>query len=210
MSISFIKFLLKYITLELNQKNMKDTLITIILSLFLAMPLHAAGEKGGSGGSGGSGGNGGSGGSGGSSASGGSSSAGGGSGDYTNSSSFDDELRRITFEIEKVGNIEGALKDLEIYVYENPTNASGWNMIGFASRKLGKFEDAEIYYNTGLEIDPEHEGILAYQGELYLQTNRYNKALGNLDKLKDLCNFNCYEKVELAEAIATYELENNL
>ena len=39
----------------------------------------------------------------------------------------------------KKENYEGALKDLEIYVYENPTNASGWNMIGFASRKLGKF-----------------------------------------------------------------------
>ena len=99
---------------------------------------------------------------------------------------------------------------MEIYVYENPANASGWNMIGFVSRKLGKFEDSEIYYNTGLEIDSDHEGILAYQGELYLQTNRYNKALENLNKLKDLCNFNCYEKIELAEAIEKYELENNL
>ena len=129
---------------------------------------------------------------------------------YTNSTAYDDELRRIEFEIEKKGNLEGALKDLEIYVYENPLNASGWNLIGFASRKLGKFDDAEVYYNTGLEIDSNHEGILAYQGELFLQTNRYEKALRNLAILKDLCNFNCYEKKELAASIKKYETENNL
>ena len=168
------------------------------------MPIHAAGDKGGSGGSGGSDGSGGSGGSG------GSSSAGGGSGVYGNSSSFDDELRRITFEIENKGNIEGALKDLEIYVYENPSNASGWNMIGFVSRKLGKFEDAEIYYNTGLEISPDHEGILSYQGELFLQTGRYELALENLVILTELCNFNCTEKKALRDAIVQYESENNL
>ena len=134
----------------------------------------------------------------------------GGSGLYKKSSGYDKELKRITFEIEKKDNLEGALKDLEVYVYENPQNASGWNMIGFASRKLGKFEDAEIYYNTGLEIDPEHEGILAYQGELFLQTDRYENAIENLAKLTDLCVFNCDEKNELTEAIKLYELENNL
>ena len=112
--------------------------------------------------------------------------------------------------IEKKENYEGALKDLEIYVYENPQNANGWNLIGFASRKLGKFEDAELYYNTGLEIEPQHDDILAYQGELYLQTNRYEKALENLAILSDICVFNCTEKKELAEAVKKYELENNL
>ena len=58
-------------------------------------------------------------------------------------------------------------------IRDSPQNASGWNLIGFASRKLGKYDDAEIYYNTGLEIESNHEGILAYQGELFLQTNRY-------------------------------------
>ena len=175
---------------------MKNILIIIALSLFLAVPLHAAG--GGSGGSGGSGGGG------------GGSSSGGGSGMYLNSTTYDDELIRIEFEIEKKGNLEGALKDLETYVYENPLNASGWNLIGFASRKLGKFDDAEVYYNTGLEIDSNHEGILAYQGELFLQTNRYEKALKNLEILRDLCNFNCYEKKELAASIEKYETENSL
>ena len=78
------------------------------------------------------------------------------------------------------------------------------------SRKLGNFEDAEVYYATGLEINPNHDDILAYQGELYLETNRYDMALKNLAILTKLCKFNCDEKVELSEAISKYEQENNL
>ena len=130
--------------------------------------------------------------------------------DYAGYTGYDKELKRILHEIEKKENYAGALKDLEVYVYENPQNANGWNLIGFASRKLGKFDDAELYYNTGLEIDPQHEGILAYQGELFLQTDRYENAIENLAKLTDLCVFNCDEKNELTEAIKLYELENNL
>ena len=129
---------------------------------------------------------------------------------YSGSTGYDQELKRILFEIEKKENYDGALRDLEIYVYENPQNANGWNLIGFASRKLGKFDDAELYYNTGLEIEPQHDDILAYQGELYLQTNRYEMALENLAILTDLCTFNCTEKKELAEAVKKYEIENNL
>ena len=99
---------------------------------------------------------------------------------------------------------------LEEYVYKNPQNPDGWNLIGFTSRKLDLFEDAEVYYNTGIEIDANHKGILAYQGELYLKTNRYEMALDNLAKLTDMCVFNCYEKLDLAESIKNYEQENNL
>ena len=129
---------------------------------------------------------------------------------YSGSTGYDGELKRILFEIEKKKNYEGALKDLEVYVYENPQNANGWNLIGFASRKLEKYEDAELYYKTGLEIDPNHDDILAYQGELYLETNRYDLALSNLEKLTEICVFNCDEKVELSNAIELYESENNL
>ena len=119
-------------------------------------------------------------------------------------------MKRILFEIEKNENYEAALKDLEVYVYENPQNANGWSLIGFASRKLGKYEDSELYYSTGLEIDPNHDDILAYQGELFLETGRYEQALLNLEKLTEICVFNCDEKIELSEAISKYESENNL
>ena len=133
----------------------------------------------------------------------------GGSG-YAGNLGVDDVLKEIIFQIEKKENYDDVLKDLEVYVYENPENAHAWNFIGFTSRKLGKYDDAELYYNTGLEISPNHEGILSYQGELFLQTGRYELALENLEKLTDLCNFNCTEKKALSDAIVQYESENNL
>ncbi len=197
---------------------MKNILFTILVSFVLVFSAFAAGSgsggnSGGSGGnSGGSGGNsGGSGGSsGGSGGSSGSSGSGSGGSGYAGYQGVDKVLKEIIFQIEKEKNYNGALKELEVYVYENPENAHAWNFIGFTSRKLGKYDDAELYYNTGLEISPNHEGILSYQGELFLQTGRYELALENLEKLSDLCNFNCTEKKALRDAIVKYEIENNL
>ena len=93
---------------------------------------------------------------------------------------------------------------------EKPGKADTLNYLGFTSRKLGDFENAEIYYATGLEIEPNHDDILAYQGQLYLETDRYDMALENLAKLTEICVFNCDEKLELSAAIKKYELENNL
>ena len=199
---------------------MKNILFAILVSFVLVFSAFAAGSGSGgsSGGSGGSsGGSGGSSsGSGGSSSGSGGSSGGSGSGSsasgdgYTGYQGMDQTLKEIIFQIEKKENYDDALKDLEVYVYENPQNSDAWNFIGFASRKLGKYEDAELYYNTGLEISPSHEGILSYQGELFLQTGRYELALKNLEKLAELCNFNCTEKKALSDAIVQYESENNL
>ena len=192
---------------------MKKIFFITLFSLFLSLSLQAAPSGGNSGGNSGSGSGGNSGsGSAGNSGSGSAASSGrdGPDGNYSHSTGYDKELKRILFEIEKKENYEGALKDLEIYVYENPQNANGWNLIGFASRKLERYDDSEIYYSTGLEIDPKHEGILSYQGELFLKTDRYEDALVNLDVLTELCKFNCTEKQALAEAITIYEQENNL
>ena len=100
-------------------------------------------------------------------------------------------------------NFSEALTDLEKYVYENPNDSNGWNYIGFVSRKLKKFDDAERYYSVGLEISPNHVGILEYQGELYIETDRLDMAKQNLKKLNDLCIFNCNERNELRDLIAS-------
>ena len=68
------------------------------------------------------------------------------------------------------------------------------NYLGFASRKLEKLEDAEIYYLLGLDQDPYHIGINKYLGELYLETNRIDKAK---ERLKVLENCKCKEFKEL-------------
>ena len=72
------------------------------------------------------------------------------------------------------------------------------NYLGFTLRKAGKYEQAEKYYLQGLEINPDHNGINEYLGELYVQTQRMDLAKERLSVLKD-CN--CEEYKELEEII---------
>ncbi len=72
------------------------------------------------------------------------------------------------------------------------------NYLGFTLRKAGKFEEAENYYLEGLKIKPDHTGINEYLGELYIQTNRIDKARERLAVLK---NCKCEEYNELKELI---------
>ena len=64
--------------------------------------------------------------------------------------------------------------------------------------KTGNFEKAEEFYLQGLSIKPDHNGINEYLGELYVQTNRIDKANERLEVLKG-CN--CEEYEELKELI---------
>jgi tetratricopeptide (TPR) repeat protein len=70
------------------------------------------------------------------------------------------------------------------------------NYMGFTSRKTGNFKDAESYYLKGLDLDPKHNGINEYLGELYVQTNRIEKAKERLAILKN-CNCDEYQDLEL-------------
>ena len=74
------------------------------------------------------------------------------------------------------------------------------NYMGFTSRKVGNFDQAEKFYLKGLNISPNHNGINEYLGELYVQTNRIQKANERLAVLK---NCNCKEYGELELIIKT-------
>ena len=60
---------------------------------------------------------------------------------------------------------------------EFPAKANTFNYLGYVNRKLGNFEDAEIYYLLGLDQDPNHIGINEYLGELYLMMGKKDKAI---------------------------------
>ena len=93
---------------------------------------------------------------------------------------------------------EKALKYLIKSNEKKPNQADTLNYLGFALRKLGNFKEAEKYYMEGLSIDPKHNGINEYLGELYIQTNRIELAKKRLEVLK---NCNCEEYIELKELI---------
>jgi tetratricopeptide (TPR) repeat protein len=81
---------------------------------------------------------------------------------------------------------------------EKPMQADTLNYLGFTTRKLGDYEGGEKFYLQGLQIEPNHNGINEYLGELYVVTNRMNMAKERLEVLK-ACN--CEEYEELKEII---------
>ena len=91
-----------------------------------------------------------------------------------------------------------ALEKLQEAYKADRNNPDILNYLGFALRKLGKFEEAEKYYLEGLNIEPNHPGINEYLGELYIQTNRIELAKERLETIK---NCNCEEYEELKELI---------
>ena len=95
-------------------------------------------------------------------------------------------------------NYEKAQKLLIKSNDKNPNNADTLNYLGFTTRKLGDYENGEKYYLQGLSIDPNHIGINEYLGELYVNTNRIDKAK---ERLKILESCNCEEFEELKNAI---------
>jgi len=79
-----------------------------------------------------------------------------------------------------------------------PDNADTLNYLGFTTRKLGDYVGGEKYYLQGLALEPNHNGINEYLGELYFVTNRIDLAKERLEVLKT-CN--CEEYDELKEII---------
>ena len=93
-----------------------------------------------------------------------------------------------------------AFKKLEKAYKSDKKNPDVLNYMGFTSRKVGNFDQAEKFYLKGLSIKPDHNGINEYLGELYVQTNRIDKANERLEVLK---NCNCKEYGELELIIKT-------
>ena len=81
---------------------------------------------------------------------------------------------------------------------KKPLQADTLNYLGFTTRKLGDYEGGEKFYLLGLQVEPNHNGINEYLGELYVATNRMDMAKERLEVLKT-CN--CEEFNELKEII---------
>ena len=132
--------------------------------------------------------------------------AGGDSGSSSSKASmYDDAVKLIkrAGKLEKKNNkakatklYKDAFSKLEKANKKDKNNPDILNYMGFTSRKSGNFEDAEKFYLKGLSLNPKHNGINEYLGELYVQTNRIDKAKERLEVLKN-CNCKEYQELEL-------------
>ncbi len=83
------------------------------------------------------------------------------------------------------------------------------NYLGFAHRKLGRFDEARKYYSAALALAPDHLGANEYLGELYLELGQLEKAKRQLATLDRLCAFGCAEREDLARLIAMREADRH-
>ena len=131
--------------------------------------------------------------------------AGGNGGGSSDASLYDEAVKLVkrAGKLEKKEKLDKAkklysqaFKKLEKAHKKDKKNPDILNYMGFTSRKVGNFDIAEKFYLKGLSFEPNHNGINEYLGELYVQTNRIDKANERLAILKN-CNCDEYKELEL-------------
>ncbi len=131
---------------------------------------------------------------------------GGGSSSGSSASIFDvaKEMRRARSKIE-AEQYKAAIRILRPVIREDRRNADAYNLLGFASRKVERYDAAAKYYVAALRIDPDHLGALEYQGELFLLLDQPENADANLARLLSLCGVNCEEYRDLKRDVAVHQ-----
>ena len=105
------------------------------------------------------------------------------------------------------GNFEAAVGYFSKVVNTDPTNADGYNLLGFSYRKLGNVELAFENYRAALEIEPNHQGANEYIGELYLELGDLANAEKHLKVLDEACFFGCQAYTDLKTAIKKFKVQ---
>src|SRR5262245_45520269 len=82
---------------------------------------------------------------------------------------------------------------------DNPEVA---NFIGYASRKLGRYEDSKFWYEKALAADPNHVRTWSYYGMWHAEQGNLLMAKDYLEKVRLICgNTTCEEYRQLQGVI---------
>ncbi len=94
----------------------------------------------------------------------------------------------------------GGIAALRAMGYDD--NADVATLIGYASRKLGRYDDAKYWYHKALAADPNHALTWSYYGMWQAEQGNVLKAKDDLEKVRAICgNTECHEYVALKEVI---------
>jgi tetratricopeptide (TPR) repeat protein len=87
------------------------------------------------------------------------------------------------------GDYEAAITALRALDHDD--NADVANLIGYASRKLGRYDDAKIWYERSLAADPNHAVTWSYYGMWQAEQGNLLKAKDDLEKVRLICGTTC-------------------
>jgi tetratricopeptide (TPR) repeat protein len=82
-----------------------------------------------------------------------------------------------------------------------------YTMRGYATRKLGRWDEGMALYEKALALDPDNINTHEYKGEAFVVAGRMDQAKAELATLQRLCGTECEQYEDLAKAIETGEPE---
>jgi tetratricopeptide (TPR) repeat protein len=94
---------------------------------------------------------------------------------------------------------EGGLAVLHAMGFDD--NADVATLIGYASRKLGRYDDAQLWYDRALAADPKHALTWSYYGMWQAEQGNVLKAKDDLEIVRTICGTECREYTALKAAI---------
>jgi tetratricopeptide (TPR) repeat protein len=97
------------------------------------------------------------------------------------------------------GEYEAAITALRALDHDD--NADVANLIGYASRKLGRYDDARVWYERSLAADPNHAVTWSYYGMWQAEQGNLLKAKDDLEKVRLICGTDCKAYTMLKNAI---------
>ncbi len=103
------------------------------------------------------------------------------------------------------GDYAGGIAALRALGYDD--NADVATLLGYASRKLGRYDDAKAWYERALAADPNHAVTWSYYGMWQAEQGNVLKAKDDLEKVRLICGTDCKPYKMLKDAIdgtATY------
>ena len=111
----------------------------------------------------------------------------------------DDGLYDTARELAYFGRPEDAIALLKQIADQNQPRVQ--NYLGFANRKAGRMEEAMMYYNVALSMDPDYVLARSYMGQGLLQQGDFGGAYAQLREIKERAGTNNRSYEMLASAI---------
>ncbi|QOG16701.1 MULTISPECIES: tetratricopeptide repeat protein [Bradyrhizobium] len=75
------------------------------------------------------------------------------------------------------------------------------NLIGYSYRKLGDYEQSQVWYQRALKADPNHVLTWQYYGLWQLEQGNREQAMYHLSRIAAICGTVCEEYKSLAAAL---------
>jgi tetratricopeptide (TPR) repeat protein len=96
-------------------------------------------------------------------------------------------------------DFQGGIAALRALEHDN--NADVATLLGYASRKLGRYDEAKYWYDKALAADPKHALTWSYYGMWHAEQGNLLKAKDDLEQVRLICGTECKEYVALKEVI---------